>query len=103
MAQSPLPARTFAAMTFADIAQMIAALAVTLGFFGLGVWALRKYGPEFTRKLSAARGDRRLAVIETLILDQKSRLVLVRVDGAERLILIGQGQAVEHETRKASS
>ena len=62
MAQSPLPARTFAAMTFADIAQMIAALAVTLGFFGLGVWALRKYGPEFTRKLSAARGDRRLRV-----------------------------------------
>ena len=30
MAQSPFPARTFAAMTFADVAQMIAALAVTL-------------------------------------------------------------------------
>ncbi len=87
-------------MNLLAIVQMIAALAVTLGLFGLGVWAMRKYGPGLTRRLDAVRGDRRLAVLETLILDPKSRLVLVRVDGAERLILIGQGQAVEHVTRK---
>ena len=90
-------------MNLLAIAQMIAALAVTLGLFGLGVWAMRRYGPAITRRLEAVRGDRRLAVIETLILDPKSRLVLVRVDGAERLILIGPGQAVEHVTMKARS
>ncbi len=83
-------------MQFAEIAQMIAALAVTLGLFGLGVWAMRRYGPELTKRLQQVRADRRLAVLETLVLDPKSRLVLVRVDGGERLILIGEGRTIEH-------
>lgn len=83
-------------MHLTDIAQMIAALAVTLGLFGLGVWAMRRYGPELTKRLQAVRADRRLAVLETLILDPKSRLVLVRVDQQERLILIGEGRAIDH-------
>lgn len=82
-------------MQLAEIAQMIAALAVTLGLFGLGVWAMRRYGPELTKRLQQVRADRRLAVLETLILDTKSRLVLVRVDGSERLILIGEGRALD--------
>ena len=66
-------------MSFVDILQMIAALAVTLGLFGVAVWGIRKYGPEFTRRLQQARGERRMMVLETLILDQKSRLLLVKV------------------------
>ena len=87
-------------MQFFDIVQMVAALAVTLGLFGLGVWAMRRYGPELTRRLQAARGERRLAVLETLVLDPKSRLILVRVDQAERLILIGEGRVIEQNAEK---
>ncbi|MEI7932020.1 MAG: flagellar biosynthetic protein FliO [Alphaproteobacteria bacterium] len=83
-------------MQLTDIAQMIAALAVTLGLFGLGVWGMRRYGPELTKRLASVRADRRLTVLETLILDPKSRLVLVRVDKVERLILIGEGRTIEH-------
>ena len=82
-------------MPFLQIVQMVAALAVTLGIFGLGVWALRRYGPALTKRMAAVNASRRLAVIETLMLDQKSRLVLIRVDEEERLVLIGPGQVIE--------
>ena len=82
-------------MPFLQIVQMIAALAVTLGIFGLGVWGLRRYGPTVMKRISDVNASRRLAVIETLMLDQRSRLVLIRVDDEERLVLIGPGQVIE--------
>jgi len=82
-------------MSFLQIVQMFAALAITLGLFGLGVWGLRRYGPNVVKRLQDVRAERRLAIIETLMLDAKTRLVLVRVDAAERLVLIGPGQLVE--------
>ncbi len=82
-------------MPFLQIIQMVAALAVTLGLFGLGVWGLRRYGPNVVKRLSDARAERRMAVVETLMLDTKSRLVLVRIDKDERLVLIGPGQLIE--------
>ena len=82
-------------MQFMDLFRMFAALAVTLGVFGLAVWVLRRYGPAFTRRLAAARADRRLAVVETLMLDPRTRLVLVRVDEEERLVIVGQGQVLD--------
>ena len=78
-------------MLFADIARMIAALAIVLGLIGLLVVGLRRFGPETLRRLQVARADRRLSVIETLVLDPSRRLVLVRVDNEERLILLGEG------------
>jgi flagellar protein FliO/FliZ len=86
-------------MSFLNIVQMLAALAVTLGLFGLGVWALRRYGPNVMRRLSDVKSSRRLAVVETLMLDPRSRLVLVRVDDEERLVLIGPGQVIERKAR----
>lgn len=82
-------------MQFLQIVQMFAALAVTLGLFGLGVWAMRRYGPNVVRRLQDVRAERRLAIVETLMLDPKTRLILVRVDGEERLVLIGPGQIVD--------
>ena len=82
-------------MSFLQIVQMFEALAVTLGLYGLGVWALRRYGPNVVKRLQDVRAERRLAVIETLMLDAKTRLVLVRIDAGERLVLIGPGQLVE--------
>ena len=40
----------------------------------------------------ALRADRRLAIIESLPLDPARRLVLVRLDSTERLLLLGEGR-----------
>ena len=64
-------------MFFADLARMIAGLAVTLGLIGLIVVGMRRYGPETLKRLQGVRAARRLAVVETLMLDPGRRLVLV--------------------------
>ena len=79
-------------MTFLSVLQMVFALAVTLGIFGLSVVTLRRYGPNWVKKLQATQGPRRLRVVESLMLDQSRRLVLVEVDGDERLILVGDAR-----------
>jgi flagellar protein FliO/FliZ len=38
--------------------------------------------------------DRRLAIIESLTLDPQRRLVLVRMDDQERLLLLGEGRVL---------
>jgi len=81
-------------MFLADVFRMVAGLAVTLGLIGLAVVALRRFGPETIRRLSMQRAARRLSVIETLVLDPSRRLVLVRCDAEERLILLGEGRVI---------
>lgn len=81
-------------MPIADLIRTIAALGVTLGLIGLCVYLLRRFGPETLKQLQSARADRRLAVVETLVLDPARRLVLIRVDADERLILLGEGQVL---------
>jgi flagellar protein FliO/FliZ len=82
-------------MLLSDIARMVAGLAITLGLIGLIVVGLRRYWPETLKKLQGlqgARTERRLQVVETLVLDPARRLVLVRHDNKERLILLGEGR-----------
>jgi flagellar protein FliO/FliZ len=84
------------AMFIADIARMVLGLAVTLGLIGLCVVALRRYGPETFKRLQGLQPgrERRLSIVETLVLDPARRLVLVRVDAEERLILLGEGRLI---------
>jgi flagellar protein FliO/FliZ len=86
-------------MSFVDLIRWFAALAVTLGLFGLGVVALRRFGPNLFKRLQGNRAERRLAVIETLMLDPNRRLVLVSVDGREKLILLGEGRLLSDVER----
>ncbi len=83
-------------MLISDIARMIAGLAVTLGLIGLCVVGLRRFGPDTLKRLQGLKAgrERRLAVVETLVLDPARRLVLVRIDAEERLILLGEGQII---------
>jgi flagellar protein FliO/FliZ len=90
-------------MLIADIARMIAGLAVTLGLIGLCVVALRRFGPETMKRLQGVRKDRRLSVIETLVLDPSRRLVLVRCDREERLILLGEGCVLSSQPASPSA
>lgn len=72
----------------AIIVQYVVTLAVILGLIVLIVWAIRRYGSG--RVGPTARGRLpRLAVVDALAIDNKRRLVLVRRDNVEHLVLIG--------------
>ena len=79
-------------MGFLDFARAILGLAITLGLIGLAAYALRRYAPGLMERFQGTRGERRLQVIETLVLDPARRLILVRVDDEQRLILLGEGK-----------
>jgi flagellar protein FliO/FliZ len=86
-------------MGLTQILSMLAALAVTLGLFGLAVWAFRRFAPAgFSPHLPPQ--TRRLAVVESLMLDTQRRLVLVRLDDQEQLILLGEGQVLSGPTAR---
>ncbi len=84
-----------ALMNLADFARAVFALALTLGLLGLCAAALRRYGPDFLARFAQARAQRRLAIVETLVLDPSRRLVLVSCDGREKLLLLGEGRVID--------
>jgi flagellar protein FliO/FliZ len=63
-----------------------------VGLIGFAAWASRRYLPQLLARISAERGERRMAVVETLVLDPARRLVLVRIDNEERLLILGEGR-----------
>lgn len=90
-------------MDLAYIARAIFALALTLGLVGLAAVALRKYGPDAIARFSLQRKDRRLKVVESLVLDPARRLVIVDCDGRERLVLLGEGRLLADLDGKGQS
>ncbi len=83
-------------MDIVQILQAIFALAVTLGLIGLTAVGLRRFGPDVIARFQGSETrDRRLRLVETLVIDPTRRLVLVRLDNEERLILLGEGRMLE--------
>ncbi len=89
-------------MPLADFARAVFALAITLGLVGLAAVAVRRFGPEWMTRLQRPRSERRMAIVESLPLDPARRLVLVRLDGAERLLLLGEGRMLAELPAQAS-
>jgi flagellar protein FliO/FliZ len=81
-------------MQLSDFLRALFALVLTLGLIGLGAVALRRFGPDALARFAAPKKARRLAVVESLVLDPARRLVIVACDGKERLLLLGEGQLV---------
>ena len=81
---------------FLAVLQTLFGLVVTLGLVGLAAYAARRWGPAGMFQVRPA-GERRLAILESLSLDPSRRLVLIRLDGEERLLLLGEGQALDHK------
>lgn len=81
-------------MDLADFARAVFALALTLGLVGLAAVALRRFGPDAMARFAPSRKERRLTVVESLVLDPTRRLVLVSCDGEEKLLLLGEGLIV---------
>ena len=77
-----------------EFARAAFALILTLGLIGLGAVALRRFGPNALARFGRPRADRRLVILESLVLDPARRLVIVSCDGKERLLLLGEGQIV---------
>jgi flagellar protein FliO/FliZ len=72
--------------------RFVLALIAVLGLIGLIAWAARRFGLVPGGAIGTGRG-RRLVVVETMPLDGKRRLVLVRRDDREHLLLLGSGAA----------
>ncbi|MDP1875330.1 flagellar biosynthetic protein FliO [Phenylobacterium sp.] len=81
-------------MDLASFARAVFALAITIGLIGLAGVAMRRFGPEAMARFASTRAERRLAVVETLVLDPSRRLLIVSCDGEERLLLLGEGQVL---------
>jgi flagellar protein FliO/FliZ len=89
-------------MTLADFARAAFALAITLGLVGLAAVAHRRYGPDALARLAARpRAERRMKVVESLVLDPTRRLLIVECDGRERLVLLGEGRVLAELDAKA--
>lgn len=89
-------------MDFPSFLRAVFALAITLGLVGLAAVALRRYGPDALARLSAQKKDRRLRIVETLVLDPTRRLIIVDCDGTERLLLLGEGRVVSDIRKDAA-
>jgi len=69
-------------------AKFFIAFAVVLALIGLTAWLVRRFGSN--RLGGAARGRQpRLAVIDAAAIDGRRRLVLIRRDNVEHLLMIG--------------
>jgi len=79
-------------MDLIDMARYLGALMLVLALVGFAALAARRFGlPGITSGTSA----RRLAVVETLMLDTKHKLFILRRDDREHLVLVGpEGSSV---------
>lgn len=64
----------------------VLALVAVLALIGVIAFVLRRFGAE---RFKTVRGKRRLGIVEVASIDARRRLVLVKRDAAEHLLLIG--------------
>jgi flagellar protein FliO/FliZ len=76
--------------------QFVVALLFVLALIGALAYGARRLG--LAPRVTSSRGRRRLAIVEVLAIDTKRRLVLVRRDGVEHLVLLGATQDAVVET-----
>ena len=74
-------------MGYDSYLRLIVALAIVLAMIGGAGWVVRRFG--WGARFVARAGARRLAIVEVLPIDGKRRLVLLRRDGLEHLVLLG--------------
>lgn len=77
--------------------QFVLALVFVLALIGLVAFLVRRFGLAGSVQPPKG-GRRRLAVVEALSLDPKRRLLLLRRDGVEHLVLLGGAGEVVVET-----
>lgn len=81
---------TWFGATGATVVRYAVALAVVIGLLLLLRWVLRNYATGGQLSIGRSRHNR-LTIVEQIALDPRRRLLLVRRDGVEHLILVGGG------------
>ncbi len=83
-------------MALGDYLQFVLALVFVLALILAVAWIFKRYGRgTVNAPRRASHGRRRLAIVEAISLDPRRKLVLVRRDGHEHLLIIGnQGETV---------
>jgi flagellar protein FliO/FliZ len=76
--------------------RFVLALVVVLALILVLTWVAKRMG--LGGRVAAGRGKRRLSVQEVMTLDSKRRLVLLRRDGIEHLLLLGLNDDVVVES-----
>lgn len=83
-------------MDLLDIARYFAALLLVLALVGFAGLALRRFGMP---GLVKSKSSRRLEIVETMMIGPRQRLVLLRRDDVEHLLLAGPEGASVVESR----
>ena len=81
-------------MDMENYLRFLAALVLVIGLIGAVAWVGRRLGLAGRLAAVGSRSARRLGVIEYMALDPKTRLVLVRRDDTQHLLLLGAGGPV---------
>src|SRR6266852_4452515 len=83
-------------MDLTEILKYVAVLAFVLALIGAITWLVKKFGPG---RLAAGRGRQpRLAVIDAASVDGRRKLIIIRRDNVEHLLMIGGPTDVVVET-----
>lgn len=77
-------------MDIFEILRYLGALLLVLALVGLAGLAARRFGIP---GIANSKSSRRLAVVETLMLDARNKLCIVRRDDREHLIVMGPNGA----------
>lgn len=80
------------------LARMLFALGLVIGLLFLLAWAIKKFGVQLGLPVTLKKGAARLQLVEVTPIDAKHRLVLLRRDDVEHLLLMGGAQPVVIET-----
>jgi flagellar protein FliO/FliZ len=75
-------------MDLVDTTRLFLSLGFVLGLIGIFAWGAKRFG-LVERLQNTSLGGKRLQILETLQLDQRHRVVLLKRDHAEHVILIG--------------
>lgn len=75
--------------------RFVLALVVVIGLIAGLAWVLRRYGAG---RVTLGAGKGRLGVVEASHIDAKRRLVLIRRDDTEHLLLLGPTSEIVIET-----
>ncbi len=71
------------------IVRFVVAFVIVLGLIALTFWLIRRFGTSRVNAAAARGRQPRLAVVDAAPIDGRRRLVLVRRDNVEHLIMIG--------------
>jgi flagellar protein FliO/FliZ len=81
--------------------RFLLALVFVLALIALVSWLVRRFGLTGATAAPRSKAGRRLGIVEILPVDAKRRLILLKRDGVEHLVLLGSSSETLIESRIA--